>query len=361
MAKLYVLGARQRHLLLKREDEWNLYESGLILEIDTETRSVSTCLEYKTPSEARASENSSVLFKSGTLVGNVLYACTSTEVMIFELPTFRRINYISLPCFNDVHHVAPSSDGALLVVNTGLDMVVKCTHQGDVLDAWSVLQEPPWSRFSASIDYRKVETTKPHVSHPNFVFELDGQPWVTRYYQRDAICLDGSKRIAIPSQFPHDGLIRGGRIYFTSVDGKVVIINSKTLTVERSVDLQQIEGQDSLLGWCRGLSLVDDYRAWVGFTRIRKTRFQENVMWVRNSIREVAKEKPTHIALYDLANERSLEEFDLEPYGMNVVFGIFPAVSSATLHCTNISPRSGLDHHLQRSADRSVDCDAKTV
>ncbi len=249
MAKLYVSGARQRHSLLKSESEYTMFESGLILQLDTETKSVTTCVEYQTPSEARASENSSVLFKSGTLVGNVLYACTSTEVMIFELPDFRRINYISLPCFNDVHHVAPSSDGALLIANTGLDMVVKCTNQGDVLDVWSVLQEPPWSRFSASVDYRKVETTKPHVSHPNFVFELDGQPWITRCHQRDAICLDGSKRIAIPSQFPHDGMIRGRRIYFTSVDGKVVIVNSKTLNVERTVDLQQIEGQESLLGW----------------------------------------------------------------------------------------------------------------
>ncbi len=37
MASLYVLGARQRKLLFKHEEEQNLYEAALILRIDTET------------------------------------------------------------------------------------------------------------------------------------------------------------------------------------------------------------------------------------------------------------------------------------------------------------------------------------
>src|SRR5579863_1128483 len=125
MAGLYVLGARQRKLFLKHEEEWNLYESALILHLDTETGEVRTCVEYKSPPPARANEHSSVVFKSGTLAGDILYACTSTEVLIFKLPQFERIGYISLPCFNDVHHVTLSRDGNLLAASTGLDMVVK--------------------------------------------------------------------------------------------------------------------------------------------------------------------------------------------------------------------------------------------
>jgi hypothetical protein len=307
--------------------EWNHYEAAIILRVDTEKKSVSTCVEYRSPLEARASETSSVVFKSGTLAGNILYACTSTEVLIFELPEFRRVGYISLPCFNDVHHVTPSSDGALLAANTGLDMVVKFSKQGELLDAWNVLQEPAWSRFAASVDYRKVDSTQPHRSHPNFVFQLDEELWVTRFCQRDAICLnDTSKRICIPAQYPHDGLLNGGRLYFTSVDGKVVIVNPKSYQAERVVDLQEIEGTRVPLGWCRGLLPVDKFKFWVGFTRFRKTRFTENVLWVRNFLQDRAREKPTHISLYDLANGRCLEELDLEPYGMNVIFSIFPAV-----------------------------------
>src|SRR5271169_5257116 len=326
MTSLYVLGARQRDLLFHQEEEWNLYESALILQLDTTSGTVRTCVEYKTSPEARASEYSSVVFKSGALADNLLYTCTSTEVMIFELPAFKRIGYISLPCFNDVHHVTPSSDGALLAAVTGLDMVVKFNSQGELLNSWNVLPEPLWSRFSPTTDYRKVESTKPHKSHPNFVFELDGEIWATRFRQRDAICLhDSGKRIDIAVQSPHDGLVCGERIYFTSVDGRVIIVNRRDLKVEKVIDLKQINGQQALLGWCRGLLPVDERKVWVGFTRIRKTRFQENVLWVRSAFHEGGREKPTHIALYDRAGMRCLLEFALESRGLNIVFSIFPA------------------------------------
>jgi hypothetical protein len=326
MSSIYVLGARQRKLLLKPEEEWNLYEAALILELDTESGGVRPCVEYKTPKDARAHENSSCVFKSATLVGDVLYACTSTEVLVFALPKFEIVNYISLKCFNDVHHVTPTSDGALVAAITGLDMVVKFNLQGQVLEEWNVLEEPPWSRFSRDTDYRKIESTKPHKSHPNFVFELNGDLWVTRFRQRDALCLtDSGRRIDIAVERPHDGVVCGDRIYFTSVDGQLIIVSRHSLQVERIVDLKQIDGQKALLGWCRGLLPVDDSKIWVGFTRIRKTQFHENILWVKNVFRDGMCEKPTHIALYDIENARCLNEFDLEAHGMNILFSIFPA------------------------------------
>jgi hypothetical protein len=326
MESLYVLGARQRKLLLKEEEEWNLYEAALIFRLDPNTGEVRTCVEYETPLEARANEHSSNVFKSGTLVGDILYTCTSTEVLVFRLPDFERIAYISLPCFNDLHHVTPAQDGHLLVANTGLDMVVKFTLQGEVVAEWSVLGEDPWVLFSRSIDYRKVDSTKPHQSHPNFVFEIDGEVWVTRLRQRDAVCLSSpGKRIDITVQFPHDGLVCGNRIYFTTVDGRIVIANRKSLTIDEILDLKEIGEEKALLGWCRGLLPLDDRRMWVGFTRVRKTKFKENVLWVANILREGVMQKPTHIALYDLVARKCLQEFDLEPHAMNIVFGIFPA------------------------------------
>src|ERR1700678_2415146 len=178
MAGLYLLGGRQRKLLLKSEQEWNLYESALILHLDTGTGKVRTCVEYKSPASARASDHSSVVFKSGTLIGNTLYACTSTGVLIFKLPQFERVGYVSLPCFNDVHHGTPSPDGNLLAANTGLDMVIKFNTAGEVLAEWCVLDEAPWSRFSRTVDYRKVESAKPHLPHPNIVFQLEQEIWV---------------------------------------------------------------------------------------------------------------------------------------------------------------------------------------
>jgi hypothetical protein len=324
MSKLYVLGARQRKLLLKKEEEWNLYEAALILELDTESKAVRTCVEYTSPLAARAHERSSCVFKSGTLFGNTLYACTSTEVMIFRIPSFETINYISLPCFNDLHHITPTSDGALAAAVTGLDMVVKFDLRGRVLAEWSVLKEAAWSRFSKTTDYRKVESTKPHKSHPNFVFELEGDLWVTRFRQRDALCLtDSGRHIEFTTERPHDGLLFGEKIYFTSVDGTLIIVDRHTLEVEKIIDLKQIDGRKSLLGWCRGLLPLDDSKVWVGFTQIRKTQFQENILWVKNVFREGMAEQPSHIALYDIDNRRCLDEFNLEAHGMNILFSIF--------------------------------------
>jgi hypothetical protein len=175
MDRLYALGARQRKLLIKKEEEWNLYESALILELDPKSGKALPCVEYNSPAEVRPHEHSSVIFKAGTVVDNTLYACTATEIMIFSLPEFKQTGYVSLPALNDVHHVVPTSDGNLLVANTGLDMVIKFNLDGEVLSEWAVLDEVPWSRFSRDIDYRKVESTKPHQSHPNFVFELNGE------------------------------------------------------------------------------------------------------------------------------------------------------------------------------------------
>lgn len=329
MASLYVLGARQRKNLLRHEEEWNLYEAALILELNPDTGKAVTRVEYKTPDDAKARRNSSVVFKSATLVGNKLYACTSTEVLIFELPSFRRTGYISLPCFNDVHHVTRTGDGNLVAVSTGLDMVFKFSPNGEILNEWCVLDEVPWTRFSRSIDYRKVESTKPHKSHPNFAFELQGELWVTRFRQRDAICLTKpGGRIEIAVESPHDGLICGDRIYFTTVDGRVVIATAATQTVQEIIDLKPISPPNTLLGWCRGLLPVDDRRVWVGFTRVRRTNFMENVVWVKNVFREGMVDQPTHLALYDIVGKRCLQELDLEEHGMNIVFSIFPVVGA---------------------------------
>jgi len=330
MARLYVLGARQKKLRLIQEEEWNLYETGLILEIDTETGTVQTRVEYQTPENARSTDKASHIFKAGTLRGDFLYAATATEAIVFKVPEFERIGYVSLPTFNDVHHVSPSIDGNLMAVSTGLDMVIKFTLDGKTLAEWPVLDQDPWARFSRTVDYRKVPSTKPHKAHPNFVFELGKEVWVTRLTQRDAVCLTHpGQRIDIAVQRPHDGLVCGDRIYFTTVDGQIVIANAKTHTVDEVIDLKLINGQNSLLGWCRGLLPFGDGKIWVAFTRVRKTNFLENVLWVKNIVREGMGEKPTHIGLYDLAKKECLAEVDMEAHGLNIIFSIFAAPETA--------------------------------
>ena len=334
MNSFYVVGGRLRSTLFRKLEEWQSCEQALLIEFDPVSDQSVPRIEYVSPSEVCPPNSSAVQFKSASLKDNLLYACTSTEVLVYELPTFRLRHYISLPCFNDLHHVHPSGHGTILVVVTGLDMVVEITATGEVLREWSVIGEDPWTRFSRETDYRLVPTTKPHRSHPNHVFEIDDEVWVTRFRQRDAICLTTpGPHIDIAVQSPHDGSVVGDRIYFTTVDGRVVIANRKSLQVEGIIDLNKMSGQSGqILGWCRGLLPLDERWIWVGFTRVRPTRFIENLAWINRTRINlgrnrdgVSRHKPSHLALYDLKLGKCEQEIELEPHGIGVVFSLLPA------------------------------------
>lgn len=322
MNALYVIGGQQRFIrpLIQTTAYWYEYEQGLILQVDLESGEVTTCVEYTSPQEACPDENPAILFKSGTLVGNQLYVTTQTEVLIYEVPSFKRVGYVSLPCFNDVHHARPTPEGNLLIANSGLDMVLETAIDGQILRIWNVLGEDPWERFSRDIDYRKIVSTKPHRSHPNHVFHINGEPWATRFQQKDAICLTNPElKIKLDVEKVHDGVVHEGCIYFTAVNGNLLIANTDTLTVEEIIDLNKIQNDGSLLGWCRSV-LVEDHQAWIGFSRIRPTKIRENVGWIVHGFKRGL---PTHIAQYDLKARRQIREIKLEEHNMGAIFGIF--------------------------------------
>jgi hypothetical protein len=104
----------------------------------------------------------------------------------------------------------------------------------------------------------------------------------------------------------------------------VVIADAKTHRIEDVIDLR--DPAEVPLGWCRGLSVVDETTLWIGFSRIRPTKFREHVSWVKSGFR---KPKPTHIALYDLRTRTPLQEIDLEPVGVHTVFSV---ISNACGH-----------------------------
>ena len=320
---LFVWGGQQRaeRSILDHDQQWYDYQRGLILHVDPGKRQATTRVEYVSP-PGTCAPGGPVLFKAGTVQDNKLYTCTQTEVLVYSLPVFTQVAHISLPCFNDVHHVRPTPEGNLLVAVSGLDMVVEIDMDGEILREWDVLDGKPWTRFSEQLDYRQDICTKPHKSHPNYLFYIDDEIWATRFEQKDAICLNRpNRRINIGIERVHDGFLHEGLLYFTAVDGKVVIVNPLTLHIEEIIDLTELHGADTILGWCRGI-LVQGPLAWVGFSRIRPTRFRETVGWVRQGFKYA---KGTHIACYDLVERRCVAEMGLEGHGLNAVFSIFPA------------------------------------
>ena len=322
-SRLYVVGGRQRaaRSLSDTDPVWQGYDRGLVLELDNRTGEVSSRFEYVSPEDVIGGEEAAICLQSSTIEGDLLFTCTETEVMVYSLPTFERLHYVSLPIFNDLHHVAPTAHGTILVANAGLEMVLEITRTGDVLNAWSALFDDPWERIDRDVDYRKV-STKPHRAHPNFVFQIGDEIWATRFEQGDAVSLTAPERkIDVSDKRIHDGVVHGSRVYFTTVDGKIVVADIERLDVVDVIDLADFHSERAVLGWCRGI-LIDGDHLWVGFSRIRPTRFRENVSWVAHGFRHG---KPTRVVCYDLANRECVAEIDLEPGGLSALYSILPA------------------------------------
>jgi hypothetical protein len=320
----YVLGGRWQ------EDpyapEWSLYDRAIILEVDPRSGSVKRRLEYTTPPEACAAGSTpSMLFKASTRLGDRLYACTSTEVLVFRLPGFETVGYVTHPHFNDLHHVAPLPSGDLAVVSTGLDMLLVVSPEGEVRGEYSVNDDPPWTRFSREVDYRKVVTTKPHRSHPNFAFLLDGELWVTRCEEKDAVSVTRpGGRFQLGLHYPHDGVVHDGEVFFTTVDGRVCVFEAATRTSARVIDLKEIQKGAVPLGWCRGIEVLDRQHVVVGFSKLRRTRWKEKLSWLKRQVGfpEQVVSEPCHIACYDLQNRERLWRMDLKDHGLDAVFAI---------------------------------------
>jgi hypothetical protein len=302
------------------DGRWYKYARGQLLVVDPASGSVSTRLSYESPPDVVADEEPAVLFKQGTLANGFMYLTTQTEVLVYSFPDLTVEHYISLPRFNDVHHVRPSGNGTLLVVNTGLDQLVEMDYDGAIVREWNALGKDPWEGFDKEVDYRKVGSTKPYESHPNHVFLLDEEVWLTRFNQMDAVSVDNpARRIDIGVERVHDGVVFGDHVYFTAVDGHVAIADKDTLEIVEIIDLKGIESGKRLLGWCRGI-VPDEDGIWVGFTRLRPTAIRENVAWVKGGFR---KSMPTHIARYDLKRRTLEQRIELEDHNLNAVFSIF--------------------------------------
>lgn len=336
---LWVVGGEQKLAFLE-QNEWNKFRAAVVVRIDPDAPgepALRRVLEYQSPPEHCPDDKPSFVFKAATLEGDTMWLCTQTEVLECSFPGFEIRRVISLPCFNDLHHVAPGPDGTLFVTVTGLDAVAEISRDGELIRLVDVLGGDVWDRFDRGIDYRKVPTTKPHRSHPNYVFFVDGQPWVTRFEQRDAVPVplapSGSGRppFVIGSAGIHDGHVVGDRLLFTSVDGHVIRFDLRT-GEKRDLDLNSLmePDDDRPLGWCRGLQSEDGQTAWVGFSRLRRTKLRQNLSWVRHGFRQdfLQKRLPSRIALYDLDRPAQLRQIDLEPAGVNAVFSIHLGIDS---------------------------------
>ncbi len=325
--KLLITGGAQRQLVgaAAQHNRWGAYGKALIIELDTNTGEARCLYEYETPEAYQDEKIPSIVFKCATITKDRMYLCTETEVLILRWPDCSVIQHISHPCFNDVHHVCPIRD-YIYVASAGLDMVIVLDNNGECVDYLPVIDEKPFERFAPNEDYRK-RSTKPHKIHPNYVFRLDGEPWVVRCNLKDAVCLnDHSKRIDVRIEKIHDGNVEGNSVWFTTVNGHLVKVDTTTYGVIQDYDLNQSLMTRSPLGWCRGLYHVGDM-AYVGFSRLRETPLKQNLRWIA-SFGHYKQFLPTRVSLFDLKRMTLLRDYNLEGVNLSAVFSIIPVPGS---------------------------------
>ena len=135
--------------------------------------------------------------------------------------------------------------------------------------------------------------------------------------------LTGPLRHHVAANRIHDGILERDRVWFTAVNGEVIRMDPRDGTIE-TFDLSKATRSERLLGWCRGIAVVDDSNVLVGFSRLRHTKLRENLKWLGNKLlnQDFALHEPTRVARYDLATETETWRLDLEPHGMNAVYSI---------------------------------------
>src|SRR5689334_13759813 len=107
---LLVVGGQQREARSMRDlgDDWYGYGRGIALEVGN--GEIACRLDYVSQ-PGTCLPTDPILFKSATVRGDRLYACTQTEVIVYSLPDYTQLHHISQPWFNDVHHVTPTPSG----------------------------------------------------------------------------------------------------------------------------------------------------------------------------------------------------------------------------------------------------------
>lgn len=299
--------------------EGKYYGCAKLLRLNTASSSVEELLAIDEGNDNFPDSHPNLEFTVGDVEGDRLWLATDTEIRCYHYPSLRLIGTFSHPCFHNIHSVAIRGD-EIYVTSTGLDMVVVLNkHNGTILRYLNAEGKPIWHRFSPDVDYRKQHSTRPHDCHPNYVFWIDDEPWVTRCTQEDAVSLnDMSNRIDISgSKRPisvHDGIVRGRRIFFTTVDASLVVADARTPERNAVIDISSMKGFGGLRGWCRGL-YVDGDTCYVGFSRLRRTKRLEKIKWAQRHLMKAASIEESSVLAIDLGRKEIIADFRI-PLGM---------------------------------------------
>jgi hypothetical protein len=325
MAHVLITGAKERPDGFELGDG-KYYGAARLVRLNLTTGATETLLDIGEGNDHYPAEHPNLQFTSGCAEKKNLWLPTDTELRCYSYPEMTCQRVISHPFFQNVHSVAIIEDN-LVCTSTGLDLVaVLDKSTGEPLRLVNVEGKDVWHRFRPDVDYRLVHSTRPHQGHPNYVFQWEGELWVTRCTQEDAVCLDDlNKRIDITGERAlsvHDGHVVGDRIYFTSVDGCLRVADGRSRTIVEVIDLIGSDGERRAKGWCRGM-LFDGDLVHVGFSRLRRTRDSGKLRWLVGFGR--SEDEQAMVLTYDLRRRCKIREYPLSEGSLDAIYAILPA------------------------------------
>jgi len=326
MKKLLITGGLERPGGFELGDG-KCYGEGVLLKLDLETGETEKILSMKEGNEHYPDLHPNLQFTAGFVEPGYIWLPTDTEIRQYKYPDLSLVRTISKPFFQNIHSVT-IFDETIYCTSTGLDLVAMLDKQsGETIELVNVEGKDAWNRFSKNIDYRLVHSTRPHHGHPNYIFKYENEVWVTRCTQEDAVVLKNiEKRIDIsgPSKTisVHDGHVVGDHVFFTSVDGKVLIADIKSKKVIKEVDLYKSEkNKKSTKGWCRGL-LVYNEIIYVAFSKLRNTRNPSKIAWLKEFVKKDISN--ASIIAYDRYTFKKLKEYLIPVGSIDAIYSVLP-------------------------------------
>ncbi|WP_413699263.1 hypothetical protein ACLKMH_17435 [Psychromonas sp. KJ10-10] len=221
-------------------------------------------------------------FAGGSINGNLLWICSSNQVLAYSLENFELIQTIDDPLFNDLHHVLAEENG-LYVVNTGLESLDYFNYDGVLKERkFLTSEERNIFRINSTAEFRTFDS-KPHFMHANHCSRSpEGNMLLTFVRQRRIVNLsDWSWASPEYSAPPHEGFIdhyapkKMNCIWVSTVPGEVLACDPISHEVIKKWNLRE-KGVPP--GWTRGLCILK-HGFLVGTTKIRQTNADYYARW----------------------------------------------------------------------------------
>ena len=308
---------------------------GVVWVVDFTAERADALVRWTPPAHLRVATKG---FAGGSLADDgLLYVAAHAAVARIDPQVAAVTGVLHQPCMNDLHHVAALGE-RLFVSNTGLGAVDVLGRDGTFLGShallpawanarrmagedfppdappvrpgWGGLSPAPWPATPDDDGYHATDRRSapfhrlkvPDRLHVNHVAAVGDRLLATCFADgtlRDLRTFEAVARV--PGAFLHDGIVHGGALWLTAIDGTIFELDAHTF-----VERRRLAAFDTgHFGWCRGLA-VSDQHLLVGLTEVRRGRLPRH-RWAERE----PEGSETSVLLLDRADGRLLARVEV--------------------------------------------------